>query len=298
VTMVEFFPRLLPGADQDLVDVVVKSCERRFSRILTESKVVDIQQGSSGYLTTVEQQGQRQTLETDQILVAVGRRPNTDRLGLDRTAIRPIRGGFIEVDEVGRTVEPHIYAIGDIVPGPMLAHKASHEGKVAAEAIAGHSSALEARAIPAVVFTDPELAWAGLTEREAAAQNLPVTVGRFPLVASGRARTMGRTEGVVKVISCPESRRVLGVGMVGPHASELIAEGTLAVQLGATLEDLMVTIHAHPTLSEALMEAAEVAAGMPVHIHPVRKAETPAEPRRPIAPRPKAERCEGCPLPD
>jgi dihydrolipoamide dehydrogenase len=117
-------------------------------------------------------------------------------------------------------------------------------------------------------------------------------------VASGRARTMGRTEGVVKVISCPESRRVLGVGMVGPHASELIAEGTLAVQLGATLEDLMVTIHPHPTLSEALMEAAEVAAGMPVHIHAVRKAETPAEPRRPIAPRPKAERCEGCPLPD
>jgi dihydrolipoamide dehydrogenase len=296
--MVEFFPRLLPGADQDLVDVVVKSCERRFSRILTESQVVDIQQGSSGYLTTVEQQGKRQTLETDQILVAVGRRPNTDRLGLDRTAIRPIRGGFIEVDEAGRTVEPHIYAIGDIVPGPMLAHKASHEGKVAAEAIAGHPSALEARAIPAVVFTDPELAWTGLTEREAAAQNLPVTVGRFPFVASGRARTMGRTEGVVKVISCPESRRVLGVGMVGPHASELIAEGTLAVQLGATLEDLMVTIHPHPTLSEALMEAAEVAAGMSVHIHPVRKAETPAEPRRPIAPRPKAERCEGCPLPD
>jgi dihydrolipoamide dehydrogenase len=195
-------------------------------------------------------------------------------------------------------VEPHIYAIGDIVPGPMLAHKASYEGKVAAEAIAGHPSALEARAIPAVVFTDPELAWTGLTEREAAAQNLPVTVGRFPFVASGRARTMGRTEGVVKVISCPESRRVLGVGMVGPHASELIAEGTLAVQLGATLDDLMVTIHPHPTLSEALMEAAEVAAGMPVHIHPLRKTETPAEPRRPIAPRPKAERCEGCPLPD
>lgn len=298
VTMVEFFPRLLPGADQDLVDVVVKSCERRFSRILTESKVVDIQQGSSGYLITVEQQGQRQTLEADRILVAVGRRPNTDRLGLDRTAIRPIRGGFIEVDAAGRTVEPHIYAIGDIVPGPMLAHKASHEGKVAAEAIAGHPSALEARAIPAVVFTDPELAWTGLTEREAAAQNLPVTVGRFPFVASGRARTMGRTEGVVKVISCPESRRILGVGMVGPHASELIAEGTLAVQLGATLDDLMVTIHPHPTLSEALMEAAEVAAGMPVHIHPLRKTETPAEPRRPIAPRPKAERCEGCPLPD
>lgn len=298
VTMVEFFPRLLPGADQDLVDVVVKSCERRFHRILTESKVVDIQKGSAGYLATVEQHGQRQTLETDQILVAVGRRPNTDRLGLDRTAVRPVRGGFIEVDGAGRTVEPHIYAIGDIVPGPMLAHKASHEGKVAAEVIAGHPSALEARAIPAVVFTDPELAWTGLTEREATAQSLPVTVGRFPFVASGRARTMGRTEGVVKVISCPESRRVLGVGMVGPHASELIAEGTLAVQLGATLDDLMVTIHPHPTLSEAIMEAAEVAAGMPVHILPLRKAGVPGPARRPIAPRPKEERCEGCPLPD
>jgi dihydrolipoamide dehydrogenase len=298
VTMVEFFPRLLPGADQDLVDVVVKSCERRFHRILTESKVVDIQKGSAGYLATVEQHGQRQTLETDQILVAVGRCPNTDRLGLECTAIRPGRGGFLDVDEVGRTAEPHIYAIGDIVPGPMLAHKASHEGKVAADVIAGHPAALEARAIPAVVFTDPELAWTGLTEREAAAQNLPVAVGRFPFAASGRARTMGRTEGVVKVISCPETRRVLGVGMVGPHASELIAEGTLAVQLGATLDDLMVTIHPHPTLSEAIMEAAEVAAGMPIHIHPIRKPGAPAPARGPIPPRPKEERCEGCPRPD
>jgi dihydrolipoamide dehydrogenase len=294
VTVVEFFPRLLPGADPDLVDVVVRSCEKRFHRILTESKVVDIQKGSVGYLATVDYQGQKQTLEAEQILVAVGRRPNTETLGLDRTVIRPIRGGFIEVDNAGRTVEGHIFAIGDIVPGPMLAHKASHEGKVAADTIADAPSALEAQAIPAVVFTDPELAWTGLTEREAAAQNLPVTVGRFPLVASGRARTLGRTEGVVKVISCPESRRVLGVGMVGPHASELIAEGTLAVQLGATLEDLMVTIHPHPTLSEALMEAAEVAAGMPIHLHPPRRTGAPG----PIPPRPKAERCEGCPRTD
>jgi dihydrolipoamide dehydrogenase len=295
VTVVEFFPRLLAGADQDLVDVVVKSCEKRFHRILTDSKVVDIQNGSSGYLATVEYQGQRQTLETDQVLVAVGRRPNTDRLGLEQTAIRPGRGGFLDVNDEGRTAEPHILAIGDVVPGPMLAHKASHEGKVAAEVIANLPSALESRAIPAVVFTDPELAWTGLTERQAASLGRSVTVGRFPLVASGRARTMGRTEGMVKVISCPESGHVLGVGMVGPHASELIAEGTLAVQMGATLADLMVTIHPHPTLSEALMEAAEVAAGMPVHIHPARK---PGAARGPIPPRPREERCEGCPRTD
>jgi dihydrolipoamide dehydrogenase len=298
VTMVEFFPRLLPGADQDLMEVVIKSCERKFQRIVTDSRVVNIQKGSAGYLATVDQQGQQQILEADQILVAVGRRPNTDTLGLEHTAIRPIRGGFIEVDREGRTAEGHIYAIGDIVPGPMLAHKASHEGKVAADVIANSPSALEARAIPAVVFTDPELAWTGLTEREAAAQNRPITVGRFPLVASGRARTLGRTEGMVKVISDPDSGQVLGVGMVGPHASELIAEGTLAVQLGATLEDLMVTIHPHPTVSEAIMEAAEVAAGMPVHIHPLRKAGSPARTPGPIPPRPKEERCEGCPRPD
>jgi len=268
VTVVEFFPWLLPGADLDLVDVVVKSCERRFHRILMESKVIDIQKGDHGYIATIEHQGQRQALEVDQVLVAVGRHPNTEKLGLENTAIRPVRGGFIEVDKGGRTVEGHIYAIGDVTPGPMLAHKASREAKVAAEVIANLPSAFDNPPIPAVVFTDPELAWTGLTEREAAGRGRKVTVGRFPLLASGRARTLGRTEGMVKVISDPDSRKILGVGMVGPHVSELIAEGTLAVQLGATLEDVMATIHPHPTVSEAFLEAVEVAAGMPVHINP------------------------------
>jgi len=297
VTVVEFFPRLLPGADQDLVDVVVRSCEKRFHRIMTESKVVDIQKGGSGYVATVEYQGQKQTHECDQILVAVGRRPNTDNLGLEHTAIRPDKRGFIAVNPCGRTAEEHIFAIGDVTPGPMLAHKASHEGKAAAEVIAGHhSSVVENPAIPAVVFTDPELAWTGLTEREAGQQGLTVDVARFPLLASGRARTLGRTEGVVKIISEPNTRRVLGVGMVGPHVSELIAEGTLAVQLGATVEDIMVTIHPHPTVSEAIMEAAEVAAGLPIHINPPRRMEGALHARAHVNPRNKEGGCEGCPL--
>jgi dihydrolipoamide dehydrogenase len=194
-------------------------------------------------------------------------------------------------------VEEHIFAIGDVAPGPMLAHKASHEGKVAADVIAGHhASVSEDPPIPAVVFTDPELAWTGLTEREANEKGLRADVARFPLLASGRARTMGRTEGMVKILSDPDSGRVLGVGMVGPHVSELIAEGTLAVQLGATVEDLMVTIHPHPTVSEAIMEAAEVAAGMPIHINPPRRAEGTPRARPHVHPRTKDGGCEGCPL--
>jgi len=170
-----------------------------------------------------------------------------------------------------RTDDPNIFAIGDVAAGPMLAHKASREGKVAAEVIAQHQAEFDNRAIPAVVFTDPEIAWAGLTEREAEEQGIPVKIGRFPLSALGRARTLGRTDGLVKILAEPETGLVLGIGMVGPMASELIAEGTLAVEMGATLEDLMVTIHPHPTLSEAIMEAAEVAAGTAVHINPPRK---------------------------
>jgi dihydrolipoyl dehydrogenase len=295
VTVVEFFPRLLPGADLDLVDVVVRSCEKRFHQIMTESRVVEIQKGGGGYVVTVEYQGQKHAHEFDQILVAVGRRPNTDNLGLEHTAIRPDKRGFIEVNPCGRTAEERIYAIGDVTPGPMLAHKASREGKVAAEVIANHPSAFESRAIPAVVFTDPELAWTGLTEREAADQGLTVNVGRFPLAASGRARTLGRTDGMVKIISDPDSGRILGVGMVGPHVSELIAEGTLAVQLGATVEDIMVTIHPHPTVSEAIMEAAEVAAGSSVHTNPPRRTEGAARARAHVNPRRTDGGCEGCP---
>ncbi len=271
VTVVEFFPRLLMGADHDLVDIMVKSVSKRFEAVLLESKVVGVEKTASGFAVGIEHAGETRTEEYGQVLVAIGRRPNTDDLGLENTKIFPNEHGVIPVNEEMRTTEPNIYAIGDVAPGPMLAHKASREAKVAAEIIAGHKSAFDNRAIPAVVFTDPEIAWSGLTEREAETRGIQVNVGRFPLSALGRARTLGRTSGLVKIISEPDSNLVLGVGMVGPQASELIAEGTLAIEMGATLEDLMVTIHPHPTLSEAIMEAAEVAAGEPTHIPPPRK---------------------------
>jgi dihydrolipoamide dehydrogenase len=266
VTMVEFSPRLLMGADPDLVKVVVRQAEKRFASIRVDSKVVGIEKTPAGFAVTVEHGAERTTSEFEQVLVAVGRRPNTDGLDLEKAGVAVDGRGLITVDEQTRTSAAGIHAIGDVAPGPMLAHKASREGKVAAEVISGEPSAFDNRAIPAVVFTDPEIAWTGLTEREAGDRGRAVNVGRFPLAALGRARTVGRTDGFVKVISDPDSGLVLGAAMVGPRASELIAEATLAVEMGATLEDLLVTIHPHPTMSEAMMEAAEVAAGSPVHI--------------------------------
>jgi dihydrolipoamide dehydrogenase len=271
VTVVELFPHLLMGADQDLVEVLLNTCEQQFETVLVESKVVGLEKSSAGFVVTIEQNGETKKSEFSQVLVSVGRRPNTDDLGLENTTITPDKHGFIQVNSEGRTAEDHIYAVGDVTPGPMLAHKASREGKVVAEVIAQYHSAFDNRAIPAVVYTDPEIAWAGLTEREAKAQGLKINIGRFPLRALGRAKTLGRSDGFVKILSDPASNLVLGVGMVGPQASELIAEGTLALEMGATLEDLLVTIHPHPTLSEAIMEAAEVAAGSPVHIAPAEK---------------------------
>ena len=268
VTMVEFLPELLSGADSDLVNVVIKRCKICFDNIMTNSKVVGVKKsdGGKGYAVSIEHEGKTVTLDFDQVLVCIGRRPNSDDLGLENTSIVPDERGFIPADNEGRTVERHIFAIGDVTHGPMLAHKATREGKVAAEVIANHPSALDNRAIPAVVFTDPEIAWTGLTEREAKEKNIDYNVGRFPLSALGRAKSIGRTEGFVKILSDPSTNLILGVGIVGSQASELIAEGTLAIEMGATLEDLMVTIHPHPTLSESLMEAAEVAAGAPIHI--------------------------------
>jgi dihydrolipoamide dehydrogenase len=271
VTIVEFFPRLLSGADPDLVQVVLRHCEARFEAVQLESKVVGMERSGDELVVSVEHGGEIRKAVYDRVLVAVGRRPNTSDLGLERAGIKLTEGGTVEVTAEQRSSVPHIYAIGDAAPGPMLAHKASREAKVAAEVIAGHPAEFDNRSIPAVVFTDPEIAWAGLTEVEAKQQGVAVRVGRFPLSALGRARTLGRPEGLVKVLSDPGSGLVLGVGMVGPMVSELIAEASLALEMGATLEDLMVTIHPHPTMSESLMEAAEVAAGFPVHINPPRK---------------------------
>jgi dihydrolipoyl dehydrogenase len=266
VTIVEFFPRLLAGADPDLVRVMTREVERRFEDILVDSTVVRVEKTDAGFVVDVEHDGETRTMEFDQVLAATGRRPNTDDLGLENTSVIVDDRGFIQTNEACRTASEDIFAIGDVTSGPMLAHKASREGKVAAEVIAGQTSAFDNRAVPAVVFTDPEIAWAGLTETEAKDQGIAIHVGRFPLSALGRAKTMGRTDGLVKVIADPETQLILGVGMVGPHASELIAEGALAIETGAVLEDLLVTIHPHPTLSEALQEAAEIAAGTAVHM--------------------------------
>ena len=273
VSMVELFPRLLMGADPDLVKPVLKNCERRFEELLLESKVVGVEHlgEGMGFRVEIEQGEERISRHYDQVLVAVGRKPNTDDIGLDVLGLETDAAGQIATDEQCRSALPHIFVIGDAATGPMLAHKASREGKVAAEVIAGHPSAFDNRAIPAVVFTDPEIAWTGITEQEAVEQGVAFKLGRFPLSALGRARAIGRTEGFVKVLADPETDRVLGVGMVGPQASELIAEGTLALEMGATLEDIMVTIHPHPTLSESILEAVEAAAGAAVHIHAPKK---------------------------
>jgi dihydrolipoamide dehydrogenase len=207
------------------------------------------------------------------VLVSIGRRPNSAVPGLDRTKVKVNGRGFIEVDGARRTAEPSIYAIGDVVGEPMLAHKASHEGRVAVESIAGERVAFEPLAIPAVVFTDPELAWCGLTENEAKAQNREVTVARFPWAASGRALTLDRPDGMTKLLLDPKTERVLGVGIVGAGAGELIAEGVVAVEMGANATDLRMSIHPHPTLSETLMESAEVFFGQATHVYrPKKKA--------------------------
>jgi dihydrolipoamide dehydrogenase len=266
VSVVELLPQLLTGADPDLVAIVHRSAKKRFESVWTDSKVTKIERQGPGYLVSIESKGETKQHAFDRVLVAVGRKPNTENLGLEKTAIRVGSKGLIEATAECRTREPHIFAIGDIVPGPALAHKASREGKVAAEIIAGKRSAVDNVSIPAVVFTEPELAWTGLTEEEAKQKGVQIKVGKFPLAALGRAKTVGSIDGMAKVIADPGTGLLLGVGVVGPHASDLIAEAALALEMGATLEDLMATIHPHPTFSEVLMEAAEVAAGEPVHI--------------------------------
>lgn len=273
VTVVEMMPGLLPGADRDLVAVVARRIEQIAERVLLSTKVVGVEETPTGLDVTFEPaDGRRHTDRFDTVLVAVGRKPNSEIPGLERTAVRVDARGFIEVDAQRRTHEPTIYAIGDVAGEPMLAHKASHEGRVAAEAVAGRKVAFEPRAIPAVVFTDPELAWCGLTETQARERGIRVEVARFPWAASGRALTLDRPDGLTKLVIDPESGRVLGMGVVGAGAGELIAEGVLAVEMAALASDVALSIHPHPTLSETVMEAAEVFAGHPTHIYrPKRK---------------------------
>jgi dihydrolipoamide dehydrogenase len=270
VTVVEMTDGLLPGADRDLVKVLAKRVESMCEAVLLNTKVASVKESGDGVTVTFEGQlpeGMAKERTFDRVLVSVGRRPNSAVPGLDKTRVKVNQRGFIEVDGSRATAEPGIYAIGDVVGEPMLAHKASHEARVAIDAMLGERVVFEPEAIPAVVFTDPELAWCGLTEQEAAAKNRAVEVARFPWGASGRAITLDRTDGLTKLVLDPQSRRVLGVGIVGPGAGELISEGVLAVEMGANADDLKLSIHPHPTLSETVMEAAEVFFGESTHVY-------------------------------
>ncbi len=253
VSLVEMTDGLLPGIDRDLVQPLARRCERLFEKICLNTKVEALHERGAG----IEARLGEATVTFDRVLIAVGRRAQTDGLGLDATRVRPDARGVIAVDERGRTADPHVYAVGDVTGEPMLAHRAMRQGKVVAEAIVGRPAAFDNVAVPAVVFTDPEVAWCGLTEAEAQRTGRAVKVAKFQWAASGRAATLGRADGLTKLVVDPESGRLLGVGIVGPGAGELIAEGTLAVEAALTAEDLAATIHTHPTLSESLMEAAE-----------------------------------------
>ena len=272
VTVVEMMPGLLPGADRDLVAVLAKRIEKICAAVFLSTKVVGMSEQKDGIKVTFEDQaGARRDQVFEKVLVSIGRKPNR-MAGLEKTKAEVDARGFIKVDAQRRTAEPTISAIGDVVGEPMLAHKASHEGRVAVEAILGQDVAFEPAAIPAVVFTDPELAWSGLTEEEAKKAGRAVEIAKFPWAASGRAMTLDRTDGLTKLVIEPGTERVLGVGIVGPGAGEMIAEGTLAIEMGAVASDLKLTIHAHPTLSETVMESAEAFFGHATHIHrPKRK---------------------------
>jgi dihydrolipoamide dehydrogenase len=273
VSVVEMTPGLLPGVDRDLVTILAKRIETIFHSIMLSTKVVGMQEVSGGIraqLSGPEVKDTEQVYET--VLVAVGRKPNSDIPGLDRTQVKLDGRGFVTVDAQRRSTDPNIYAIGDIAGEPMLAHKATHEGRTAAEVIAGRKVAYEPQAVPAVVFTDPEVAWCGLTETQAKQENRPVKAVRFPWAASGRALTLDRSDGVTKLILDPESGRILGAGIAGPGAGELIAETVLAVEMGALASDLMLSIHPHPTLSETIMESAEAFFGQSTHIYRPKKS--------------------------
>jgi len=255
VTVVEMLDSLLPGAaDADLVQHLARRCQRMFSAIRLSTRVSALRDTGGGIEARLGE-GEPETF--DRALVAVGRRPNTRGLGLETTRARVSERGFVEIDARGRTADSHVWAVGDVTGEPMLAHRAMRQGKVVAEAIAGRPVAFDNVVVPAVVFTDPEVAWCGLTEREAQRAGRAVKVAKFQWAASGRAATLGRSDGLTKLIVDPDTGRVLGVGIVGPGAGELIAEGALAVENALLAEDVALTIHTHPTLSETLMEAAE-----------------------------------------
>jgi len=262
VSVVEFLPTLLPGTDPDLVKPLQRKLKNQFESIFVSSKVISFETNEDGTLTvSIENDEGIERKNFNKVLVSVGRKPNSNFLNLDSADIEMNEFGFINVDVYQRTSTKNIFAIGDIAGNPMLAHKATHEGKVAAEVASGHPAAFDAKAIPSVVYTDPEVAWAGLTEIEAKEKNIPYETGDFPWAASGKALTIGASQGKTKILFDPETKQVLGVGIVGPGAGDLISEGMLAIEMGADTEDIGLTIHPHPTLSETFSAAAEMFSG-------------------------------------
>ncbi|HEY6765656.1 MAG TPA: dihydrolipoyl dehydrogenase [Candidatus Sulfotelmatobacter sp.] len=273
VTVVEMLPGLLPGADRDLVVPLHKRLEKMFEAIWLNTTVASIREDGNGLQATFEGTGAKEREKLfARVLVSVGRKPNSEIAGLDKTQVQVGARGFIQVNKQLQTGDAAIYAIGDVVGEPMLAHKASHEGRIAVEAIAGHKVAFEPQAIPAVVFTDPEIAWCGLTETQAEKDGREIKVAKFPWGASGRAVTLDRPDGLTKLIVDPKTERVLGVGIVGTGAGELIAEGVLAVEMAALASDVAMTIHPHPTLTETVMESAEVFFGTSTHVYRPKRA--------------------------
>lgn len=266
VTVVEMLDGLLPGVDRDLVRPLQNRLTKEFEAIYLNTKVKSLVELEQGLMASLEGEGILPEQSFDRVLVSVGRRPNSTGIGLENTRVEIDARGYVQVDKCQRTSDPSISAIGDVVGGVMLAHKASYEAKVAVGTLAGETVD-SGSVVPAVVFTDPEIAWCGLTETEAKASGKAIAVAKFPWGASGRAATLGRTDGTTKLILEPETERILGVGIVGVGAGELISEGVLAIELGAVAKDLAKTIHPHPTLSETVMESAEVFLGKATHFY-------------------------------
>ena len=262
VSVVEFLPNLIPGADQDIIRPLQRKLKKQFESIILSSKVLNIEAKKNNTLEVTIEGGTGKSKEVyNKVLIAVGRKPNVELLKLENTEISLDESGFIAVDVYQRTTVKNIFAIGDIVGNPMLAHKATHEGKVAAEVASGVPSAMDARAIPSVVYTDPEVAWVGLTETEAKKNQIEYEKGEFPWAASGRAIAVGANQGKTKILFDPETKKVLGVGIVGPSAGDIISEGVLAIEMGADAVDLGLTVHPHPTLGETIGMAAEAFEG-------------------------------------
>ena len=271
VSVVELMDQIIPGADKDIVAPLMKRIQKKYAAIYLKTKVTKAEATGEGLVAHFEGGSAPATETFDKVLVAVGRRPNGKLIGAENAGVRVDERGFIPVDKQQRTNVPHIFAIGDVVGQPMLAHKAVHEGHVAAEVAAGHKAAFDAKVIPSVAYTDPEVAWVGLTENEAKAQGIKYGKGVFPWAASGRSLSLGRDEGMTKLLFDEASGRLLGCGIVGPNAGDLVAETALAIEMGADAADIGLTIHPHPTLSETVGMAAEMFAGTITDLIPPKK---------------------------